>query len=923
MSTEKQRPSPDALLEQVKRETRGRLKIFLGAAPGVGKTYEMLQSAHAAVADGIDVAIGVVECHGRSETEALVRGLEVIANRRVDYRGRVLEEMDIDAVLRRHPKLVLVDELAHTNVPGSRHLKRYQDVDELLDAGIDVLSTVNIQHIESLNDVIARITRVRVRETLPDSVLEAADEIELVDLTPQELIKRLSEGKIYVPEQAKRALLHYFSPGNLTALRELALRRTAQRVDEQMLSYMRQHAIVGPWATDERILVCISGDERAAALVRYGKRVADRVRAKWTVLMIETARQAQQSEAERDRVADTLRLAERLGASTVTLPGRRVAEDILAYAQEYNITQIILGKTERSRWADLVRGSVTRDLLRHAGSISVHIMAGDGGDDPLPPKTVKTRDAPRTTNPFAANPIGYIAATLFVALALGAGELIQIVANVSNVALAFLMSVLGSAVLYGLGPSFYAALLSVVAYNFFFLPPLYTFTIADPANVIALCFFLVAAVLTSQLATIAQFQIEAAKRRTRITAELYGFARKLAGIGKLDDLLWATAHQFAVMLQVRVVILMPPVHRADAPLRVCAGYPPEDQLDDGDLAAAQWAWNHNRAAGRGADTLPGARRLFMPMRTERGPLAVIGIDADVNGPILTPDGRRLFDALSDQAAIAIERVALAEDLDEVRIMAETEKLRSALLTSISHDLRTPLASIIGAATGLVANGDNYASPIRAELASTVLTEAERLNRFIGNLLDMTRLESGAIHAKREAFDVEDVVGTALERCRQILAGHKVKVAIPRNLPLVVGDFLLIEQILVNLLDNAGKYAPAGTTIRVEAVANNGSVSIAVADEGPGIPAEATDLIFNKFYRVTARDRQVAGTGLGLAVCRGFAEAMGGTVIAANRHDRLGALLTLTLPASTAATLTDEVLEANAAAEAGHPEISAR
>ncbi len=741
MAEREGRPSPEALLAAANQESRGRLKIFLGAAPGVGKTYEMLLSAQAKRRDGVDVVVGIVEAHGRRETEALVAGLEVIARQQVEYKGHLLAEMDLDAILKRRPQLVLVDELAHTNAPGSRHPKRYLDVEELIAAGIDVFATLNIQHVESLNDVIARITRIRVRETVPDSVLDKADDIEVIDLAPEDLIKRLREGKVYVPQQAERAVRHYFSTGNLTALRELALRRTAQRVDEQLLSHMRAHAISGPWPAGERALVCVSEAPSTPGLIRYTKRAADRLQLPWTAIYVETARTQRLSDAERDRIADHLRLAERLGGSTITIPGRSIVDELLAYATANNITQIIIGKSDRPRWFEMIHGSVVHDLVRRTGEISVHVISGDG-KDAVPPKRVQTRPK---VEPLPAE--HYFGSAGAVAVALGIGLLLRKFIAVQSISLVFLTAVLASAIAWGLWPSLFAAVASVLAYNFFFLPPLYTFTVGDPENVVALFFFLTVAVIVSNLTSATRSQIVTARRRAKTTAELYAFSRKVAGIGGLDDLLWATAYQISSMLNVRTVLLMP-VEDGDG-IEVASGYPPEDRLDDADMAAARWTWEHNRPAGRGADTLPGGKRLFLPLRTGSGPVGVIGIDRDAAGPLLTPDERRLLDALCDQAAVAIERISLAKGLDEARVLAETERLRAALLTSISHDLRTPLASILGTVSSLRSYPQKYGAAEREELLATLQEEAERLNRFVANLLDMTRLESGAVELKLE------------------------------------------------------------------------------------------------------------------------------------------------------------------------------
>jgi two-component system, OmpR family, sensor histidine kinase KdpD len=886
-----QRPSPDALLEAARREEGriGKLRIFVGAAPGVGKTYEMLQNARARQKDGYDIVIGVVETHGRKETEALLEGLEVIPRRRIEYKGQWLDEMDLDGIIARRPQIVLVDELAHTNAPGNRHPKRYLDVEELLSRGIGVYTTVNIQHIDSLNDVVAQITHVRVRETVPDTVFDRADAVELVDLTPDDLIQRLKEGKVYVPKQAERALEHFFSPANLTALRELALRRTADRVDEQLLTQMQAGAIAGPWAAGERILVCISEDPRAAGLVRYAKRLSDRLHGQWTALYIESQRALQLSDEDRDRIADTLRLAESLGGEAVTIPSadRRIADDVISYAHSYNVTQIIIGKSTRSRLFEILHGSVVHDLVRRSGNISVHVIAGDAlVGEPIPKKTIRTAQGADSFDPRPCS-----IALVAVAVALGFGELIQPWFGIENVDLVFLTAVVGVAVRFGLWPSLVASVAASLCYNFFFLPPIYTFTIADPTNVAAFFFFIVMAVIVSNVAARVRTQAVVAMTRARTTESLYTFSRKLAGAGTLDDVLWATAYQTALMLKVRVVLLLP----EDGLIAVKAGYPPEDTLDTADLAAANWAWASGRPAGRGSDTLPGAKRLFLPMHTGRGAIGIVGIDGDKPGPLLTPDQRRLLDALMDQAALAIERVRLVEDLDRAKRTAETDRLRSALLTSISHDLKTPLAAVLGAAGTLRSLSDGLDQHAKADLLATIIDEAERLNRFIANLLDMTKLESGAIVPNAALHDLGEIVGTALERSSKILLQHRVEVVLAKDLPMVEIDPVLFEQVLFNLLDNAAKYAPAGTTVRIQSWRDRDTVGLQVLDEGEGIPPGDLEYIFDKFYRARKADQVRAGTGLGLAISRGFVEAMQGIITAANRPDRTGAVFTITLP----------------------------
>ncbi|MBE7184334.1 MAG: sensor histidine kinase KdpD [Methylobacterium mesophilicum] len=882
------RPSPDALLAHAARENRGRLKIFLGAAPGVGKTYEMLSAGRARKADGVDVVIGVVETHGRKETQALVEGFEVIPRNPVSYRGCQLDEMDLDAVLHRAPDLVLVDELAHTNATGSRHPKRYLDVEELLARGIDVYSTLNIQHVESLNDVVAQITRIRVRETVPDSVIDQADEIEVIDLTPGDLIRRLHEGKIYLPAIAKSAIENYFSPGNLTALRELALRRTAQRVDDQLLSHMQAHAIAGPWAAGERVLVCVSASPGSASLVRYARRQAERLRAPWAAINVETADAVTLGEDAKSRLSETMRLAEQLGGEAVILPGRDLVEEILRYAGANNFTHLVLGSPRQHRWYHWFRRSLVHEIIRHAGAISVHVVA----ETTDAASRTNIRVAERRTRPSLAP---YALSLLYVAVGIGVGTVLDRVLEVQNIALVFLMAVLTSAVSAGILPALLTSALSALAFNFFFLDPRYTLTIQDPDSVLALGFFLVVAVIASNLTATVQRQAVAARTRARTTEDLYLFSRKLAGTGTLDDVLWATAFQMASMLKVHVVLLLP---EGDT-IAVRAGYPPDDTLADADIAAARWAWEHDRPAGRGADTLPGARRLYLPLRTGRTPVGVVGLDddkkGDRQGPLLTPEQQRLFNALADQAAVAIERIQLVADVDRAKLATEADRLRSALLTSISHDLKTPLAAIMGAGTTLRDYAPSLSDPDRTELLQTVVDESERLNRFIANLLDMTRIGSGAMAPKLALSELGEIVGAALRRAAKITAQHKVELRLAPDLPLLCVDPVLFEQVVFNLLDNAAKYAPAGSTIALAAHARGKEAVFDVIDEGPGIPPDDLERVFDSFTRVEKTDQVQAGTGLGLSICRGFVAAMGGTILAGNRPDRSGAVFTITMP----------------------------
>ncbi|APH55967.1 Sensor protein kdpD [Granulibacter bethesdensis] len=887
-----ERPDPDALLRQAEKEgqegRRGRLKIFLGAAPGVGKTCEMLTTAHHLLREGVDLVIGVVETHGRSGTAALVEGLEIIPLRSVPYRDRTMTEMDLDAILHRAPQTVLVDELAHGNVPGSRHPKRWMDVEELISAGIDVLTTVNIQHLESLNDIVASITRIRVRETVPDRVLSEADEIELVDLTPNDLLQRMRDGKIYAPQAAGRAMLHYFSPGNLTALRELALRQTAQQVDAQLLDHMKANAISGPWAAGERIMVWLTLQDRDASLLRYGRRLADHLHAPWIVLHVETGRDI--TEDARARMAGQMHLAQSLGAETVTIPGQDEALDALAYARAHNVTQIVAahpdGHAGRMHWYQRVARwfsrSMTNRLIRAGGSFPIHIVARSRDDD----QDVVTPFAPE---PRQAMP--YVSSTLIIGVATGAAMLLRQILEVGNVSLTFLTAILWVAVAYGLWPSLWASVLGMLCFNFFFLPPLYTFTIAAPENVVAMFFFLTTALIASHLGARVRNQAVVARHRADITQSLYQFNRRLSGIVTLEDLLWTACHQIATALERNAVILMPEGDR----LILRASYTPDEQIDADDLAAASWAWKNDRMAGRGSDTLPGVGWLFIPLRTGRGPVAVIGLDAHAEDHLLYPEQQQLLDALGDQTALAIERIGLAKDLDEARLTAETEKLRGALLTSLSHDLRTPLASILGAASSLHDYDALLTEQDRRELLLTIREEAERLNRFVANLLDMIRLEAGALQPGRERVDLAEVAASALSRATRILSDHPVRLEVAPDLPMPLLDDVLLEQVLFNLLDNAAKYTPPGTPISIMIGQGPGVLTIRVLDEGAGLSVQDTESVFEKFTRFRAADRSRPGTGLGLAIARGFIEAMGGGIVARNRSDRSGAEFTITLP----------------------------
>jgi two-component system sensor histidine kinase KdpD len=895
MAEEESRPTPEALLEEAKKEGRGRLKIFLGAYPGVGKTYAMLQAAQERRRQGIDVVVGVVETHGRAETEALLRGLEVLPRRRLMYRGRIFAEMDLDALLWRKPQLAIVDELAHSNIEGSRHVKRHQDVAELLAAGIDVFTTLNVQHIESLNDVVERISRVRVRETLPDKVLELADEIELVDLPPDDLIQRLREGKVYVRDQIGRAIQHFFGKGNLTALRELAMRVAAERVDADMVSYMRAHAIAGPWPAQDRLMVCLNESPVAQKLVRTAKRMADRARMPWIAVSVHTPRTDSLSDEAKNRVAEALRLAETLGGEACALHAESdIAAELLAFARSRNVTRILLGRPRRRRLSGWLREHVTRRLLSRGGPFEITIVAPE--DEPGTDHLIQ--GSPPDIRPDL-RPFGW--ATLAVAVAVAIAHVADRFLPLANLSLIFLMAVLFAAIRFGLWPSVYASLLSFVAFNFFFTEPYHTFIVAHREDVLTMVFFLVVAVIVGNLAARLKAQVESMRITGKRTANLYDFSRKIAGAASLDDVLWAAVHHVASTLQCHSLVLLP---RHGDRLEIASGYPPEDQMSPTAWGAAHWAWQHGQTAGWGSGTLPGSEWLFLPLKTARGPVGLLGVSFENPRRELTPEQRHLLEALVDQVAVAIERTNLVTDIEEARLLTETERLRSALLSSVSHDLRTPLVSIIGSATGLASCDGALSQADRAQLVETILEEGERLNRFVQNLLDMTRLGYGALQPNREWVDLREIVGRALKQMVRSLAPLKVEVQIPEDVPILYVDPILLEQVLVNVLDNAAKYSPTGRHIEIAAALEGERVSVRVSDEGPGIPPEARDTVFDVFYRVRAGDKQAAGTGLGLSICRGLIEAHGGLIKALPGPGGRGTTIAFWLPVHPLPAIAD-------------------
>ena len=866
------RPDPDDLLSRIQREEqepRGKLKIFLGYAAGVGKTYAMLEAAHQRKQEDIDVVVGYVETHGRVETEARLAGLEVLPRKQESYRGITLTELDVDAVLKRRPQLVLVDELAHTNPPGLRHPKRYQDVEELLAAGIDVYTTLNIQHLESLNDVIAQITGVTVRETVPDSVLDQVTEIELTDLPPDELLLRLQEGKVYIPEQAAQAIQNFFRKGNLTALRELTMRLAARRVDEQMRDYMKTKAIPGPWPAAERLLVGISSHPLSERLVRSTYRLADELNTEWLAIHVETPGNSRLSPEGRGRVTRALLLAEELGGRSLILPGRSVPEVLLHYAREHNVTKIILGKPFRPRWKEILFGSVVDELVRMSGNIDIYIISVPGEAD-----VVRREVAWQPHRPWNR----YLWAVFLVLAATGIGALFQHRISPTNLVMVYLLAVVVAAVYLGRGSSILVSILSVLAFDFAFTEPYYTFVVEDTEYILTFIGLLGVGLVISELTARVRDQAEAAQRREAETSILYTLSRDLSTADGLEAIIQAVADNVSQTFGRDVALFLPTDGKESLKMISKSS---DFTLDENEMAVAAWSFKFGQIAGRGTDTLSASKGRYIPLMTPRGVVGVLSIKPKEERSPLTPDQRRLLETFSRQAALAIERAQLAEQAQAAQLLQATEKLQTALLNSISHDLRTPLVSITGALSSLSDGGVAMDPQIHQDLVDTARDEADRMNRLVGNLLNMTRLEAGALRVTKQPGDIQDAIGTALDNLEDRLGDRKIFSDIEENLPLVPMDFVLIVQVLVNLVDNALKYSNRESPIEIRASRNGQELCVRVSDRGIGIPPDDLERIFEKFYRVQRPDK-VSGTGLGLSISKGIIEAHAGRILAENR-----------------------------------------
>lgn len=886
MGVAEQRRDPELLLKKIQRETRGKLTVFLGAAAGVGKTYAMLENAHERLAEGVDVVIGWVETHKRKETEDMVEGLPRIAPLTVEYRGKQLTEMDLDAILQRRPQLVLVDELAHTNVPGARHVRRFQDVEEILNAGIDVHTTVNIQHLESLNDIVEQITEVKVRETVPDSILENADRVQLIDIPPEDLIKRLKEGKVYVAGQAERALKNFFRPGNINALREMSLRFTAYRVDQQLNEYMHDHAIEGPWSAAEKVLVCVSASPFSAHLIRVAKRMASAMRAEWYAIHLDTP-QGGESDNERDRLSRNMRLAQELGAHVASLPAADMAEEIVAFCHKQNITHMVVGKPVHNRFWEILKGGALVDrLIRKSGGIQIHVIQGKQSQDYLPKVETSVRPAQIPWRQYAG---GLAMLALMTAINYAMKEQLELL----NVAMLFLLPVLLSAAWWGRGPSYVTALCTVLAFDFLFVPPVLSFSVMDIRYIWSFLIFLLVAFVAGGQTERLRREAEFARQHERRTRSLYEFSREISAQVELESVIRVLAQSAAQALERSVAVLLPDERNA---LVVRAqerfGDGTEDiTRDSSEMAVAIWAYEHGEVAGRSTETLPSASYLYLPLNARDKTIGVLGLH--MLEKRVSPEQRRLIEAWATMASIAVERIHLATEANHAALLEESDRLRSALFNSISHELRTPLAAILGSASTLLDAELTLPEAAQTELMENIRHGAKRMERVVSNLLDTARMESGAMKIKQDWCDIEDVVGAALQRLEEAVRKRRIDISIAQPLPFITGDSMLLEQVLINLVDNALKYSPADTPLEISATQEDRKIIVSVADYGMGIPADEIQHIFEKFYR--AGDAlKISGTGLGLSICKGIVEAHGGTIWAANRPDG-GARISFALP----------------------------
>jgi two-component system sensor histidine kinase KdpD len=836
-----------------------------------------------------------VETHGRQETERLVAGLEIIPAKTLQYRNKELQEMDIDAIIARDPELVLVDELAHTNVSCSRHIRRFQDVDELLKAGINVYTTLNIQHVESLNDVVAQITGIVVKETVPDYIIEQADSVQLIDIPPEDLIKRLKEGKVYVPGQAEQALQRFFRPGNINALRELSLRFTASRVDKDLNEYMREHNINEPWPAAGRVMVCVSASPFSAQLIRAGRRLSAGLQAEWLAVHIETARRFAAGDAERDRIVRNMRLAEELGAKTLSASASDLASEILELARAHNVTSIVVGKPRHGRLWELFHGSVVDKLIRRSGGVNIYVIQANEEQVQVP--NIATEPAGKTAIwlPYGGSFLMVAAVTLFSWALRGEIE------N-SNVSLLYQLPVVFSAFWWGRWPSYFTGICSVLAFDFLFIPPIFTFSVDDIRYLWSFLAFLIVAFVIGGRTELLRYEAATARLREKNTHALFDFSREIAAAIDLDSIVRELGSQIAVALNRGIVVLLPDEneklvvwaqHEPGVESRQESdGYKNTSLIDNDETAVATWVYQHKQVAGRSTDTLPGAQYLYFPLQTRDNVVGVLGIC--IIEKLITPEQRRLMDAWAGLAAIAIERVKLTRKAREAALLLESDRLHTALFNSISHELRTPMSSIIGSATTLLESETMYSAEERRELIENIKVSSTRMNLTLINLLDTARLESGMMRLKVDWCDIEDIIGTALRNLTEQIKDRPLDILIPDDTPLLRGDCVLLGQVVINLVDNAVKYSPQGSGIEIRVICNKNKLQVSVGDRGIGIPAADLPHVFEKFYRIQLGENTIPGTGLGLSICKSIIEAHDGKIWAENRSGG-GAKISFSVP----------------------------
>jgi len=897
MPHDPQRPDPDALLaqmrEQQRRAARGRLRIYFGASAGVGKTYAMLEEARKLQAEGRAPLVGVIETHGRRDTARLLEGLELLPRRQVEHRGRRLEEFDLDAALARAPGVILIDELAHSNAPGSRHPKRWQDVEELLDAGIDVLTTVNVQHLESLNDVVGGIAGIRVAETVPDGVFDGADEVVMIDLPAEALLARLKEGKVYQPQQAERAAGNFFKKGNLIALRELALRRTADRVEGDVRAWREEQSIDAIWKTGANLLVCVGPGAGAEHVVRSGARMASQLGTAWHAVYVETPRLGRLPDRERARVTETLKLAQELGAQSAVLAADDIALGTLDYARDHNLSRIALGRARtglRAAWRRRFAPRLGRQLARRAPGVDLIEIGLPAVPNAPSTQAGAAPSADAAPAPWSAHAWAFGASLLAAGLAMPLHGRFDLV----NIAMLFLLVVVLVAVRFGRAPSVTATCVGVACFDFMYVPPRFTFAVSDFQYLVTFGVMLAVGLIIGQLTAGLRFQARAAAQRERRVRALYEFARELSGVLVASQVFESSRAVIQNAFGARATLLVP-----DAQGKL--GMPPSDDGSSGaalptavDTGIAQWAYDHAQAAGLGTDTLPASPLFYLPLVAPMRTRGVLAIEPQGGRWILIPEQRRQLDALAALAAIALERVHYVEVAQSALVNMESERLRNSLLAALSHDLRTPLTALVGLSESLL-RGEALPDKSNA-LAQALHDEAVRMGTLVANLLDMARIESGEVRFNLEWQALEEVVGSALRACGVALREHRVEVRLPADLPLVQFDAVLIERVLCNLVENAAKYTPPGSRIRIAAQQRNDLVEVTVSDDGPGLRAGSEEAIFEKFTR-GERESALPGVGLGLAICRAIVEAHGGHIRAC-ASPLGGAAFVFSLPSGT-------------------------